>query len=137
MKKPFMWLIGGLVAIIIALAIATALTKSPVEKAQDAFDKEETFVLVLGVSWCDACSLYKSEALRDYPNFSDLPLYYIELDTAFENDAELRSFFEGNGLGDPSIPTPTTIYIRNGVPGERVERRMTSNELEAFMNRNR
>lgn len=91
-------------------------TEISFDEMNSKFEKNDTFVLVVGSSTCSACIQYKKtmqEIIKDYK----VEVFFIDINNLDENQyndmqAKYRQYDETSGRY--VIPTPTTVFIING-----------------------
>lgn len=115
--KKFLTITGIIVAALI-LGIILLGGKSQVEKVEKAIEDGDSFVLVISSLDCPACKNYKDFTLTYYEEDPIIPLYVLEIEDSFKNDAnrlyEFLIRYELIDSPEDNFSTPTTFIVKNG-----------------------
>lgn len=100
-------------------------------------DNKDSFVLVLGESFCDICKEYTKETLVPYvKKHGQKDLIVIYWDKAFDNDYQaFLAFLEEFEI--TNYISPTTYYVKEGEIVDSFKDFRTLEELEAFIEKNK
>ncbi|NLC94190.1 MAG: hypothetical protein GX676_00675 [Bacilli bacterium] len=114
------------------------LRLNTVKQFERKMENKESFVLVLGESFCDICQRYTKETLVPYVKKNgQKDLIVIYWDKAFDNDYDaFLAFLDKYGITNDYI-SPTTYYIKNGEFVDSFKDYRTLEELEKFIEKNK
>lgn len=103
---------------------------------KEKFEQEETFVLVIAEATCGACKTYRQKTLNTYlKNESNINLYVLYISENFSSLEERKAFFNEYGIYNFKY-TPSTYYVKNGVPKDLEVGAISLNDLEKFIAKN-
>lgn len=119
-NNRFKYYIIGVIALAIILGVCIMMlggSKVEIKTSEEAiqrFENQDTFILVIGESWCENCQNYKDDTLTKYvKKYNQDDVVFLYITDSFANESEFYRFLETYGLAfDNSIPS--TYYIKDG-----------------------
>lgn len=114
------------------------------EETIQMFENKDTFILVIGESFCGGCQEYKENTITKYVNkYTQDELIFIYSDKSFANNTEFSAFLNTYGIDFKTSPSTYFIkegeYIKtdeNSAIQTKSENIMTLTQLETFISDN-